>query len=90
MLEEENGGMSADVLRLVEDGDAALFNAMTALEELIAASGRKYLCGDAPTVADFLLGAQAADMMTHGQSWKAYPKASAWRHSMFLEVPGFL
>ena len=58
--------MSPEVQRLVDEGDAALFNAMSSLEEMVAASGRKYLCGDTPTIADMLIGCQCTDMMTHG------------------------
>ena len=62
---------------------------MEALEEMISISGKKWLCGDFPSIADFLIGSQCADMMLHGNTWEAYPKACEWRHRMFIETPGF-
>jgi glutathione S-transferase len=81
--------MTTQVQKFIIEGDKAVNEAMNALEEIFNVNGKKWLCSDFPSIADFLIGAQCTDLMLHGITWGAYPKCSAWRHRMFIETPGF-
>lgn len=84
-----NGGMTNDARRYEVAGNKAVKEAMDELEEMFNVNGKKWLCGDFPSIADYLIGAQCTDLMQHGLRWDAWPKACAWRHKMFIETPGF-
>lgn len=51
--------------------------------------GKKYLCGDEPTIADFQLCAQALDFALIGTSYESYSNINRWRREMILNTEGF-
>jgi len=51
---------------MINEADLAVDEAMQALEEMFNVNGKKWLCGDFPCIADYLIGAQCTDLMLHG------------------------
>jgi len=66
LIIKHNGGMTAFGQKMITEADVGVDEAMQALEEMLNVNGKKWLCGDFPCIADYLIGAQCTDLMLHG------------------------